>query len=673
MVNPLLFLGPRISFDRISAEHVVPAIEELLSKSQRALDAIAEAMESPGYENTLGALERATEGLETAMNIVEHLESVATTPALREAYNAVLPKVSDFWSGIPLHAGLYARLTAFSESAEARTLDATRGRLLKKTLDEFKRHGAELDEVGKQRLREIDQELSRLTTKYSENLLDATVAFELVVADEARLSGLPPSARDAARDAAKEKGVPGHRFTLQEPSRLAVLTYADDRALRETIWRAFNGRATVAPCDNRPLIVRILKLRRDKAKLLGFDNFAELVLEDRMAKRSSEARRFVQELTQKTGEAFEREKRELLDFANTVLPEPIQNFEPWDVMYFAERQRRARYDFDEEVLRAYFPLERVLEGAFETARRLFGVRIDAAPELSVWHPMIRGYGIFDGDGTRLGWFYVDPYPRETKRDGAWMHGLVTAVPPSPQVAVFCMNGNPPAGGKPSLLSHRDVETLFHEFGHLLHHCLSRVSVRSLSGTRVAQDFVELPSQIMENWCSEREGLDLFARHYETGAPIEPSLLEKLIAVKTYRAGTAQMRQLGFAAADLALHLEFDPDGAEDVVAFANRILAEYSPTPLPEDYSMIAGFGHLFAHPVGYAAGYYSYKWAEVLDADAFSRFKESGVFDAGVGREFRTAILERGDSEDPMALFQQFMGRPPRLEPLLERQGLLQ
>lgn len=672
MVNPLLTLGPRIPFDRISAEHVVPAIERLVANSRQALDAIAEAAEGPVYENTLGALERATEDLETAMNVVEHLESVATTPALREAYNAVLPKVSDFWSSIPLHAGLYARLRAFSESEGARELDPTRGRLLKKTLDEFKRHGAELDEAGKRRLREIDRELSRLTTKYSENLLDATVAFDLLLDDEARLSGLPPSAREAAREAAKEKGVTGYRFTLQEPSRLAVLTYADDRALRETIWRAFNGRATTGSRDNRPLILQILKLRRDKARLLGFENFAELVLEDRMAKRASEARRFVQDLTRRTREAFEREKGELLAFANEVSPAAV-NLEPWDVMYFAERQRRQRYDFDEEALRAYFPLESVLEGAFETARRLFGVRIESAPELSVWHSMVRGYGMFDGDGTRLGWFYVDPYPRETKRDGAWMHGLVTAVPPSPQVAVFCMNGSPPAGGKPSLLSHRDVETLFHEFGHLLHHCLSRVSVRSLGGTRVAQDFVELPSQIMENWCSEREGLDVFAHHYETGAPIDPSLLEKLVAVKTYRAGTAQMRQLGFAAVDLALHLDFDPDTGLDVVAFANRVLADYSPTALPEDYSMIAGFGHLFAHPIGYAAGYYSYKWAEVLDADAFSRFKESGVFDADVGREFRTAILERGDSEDPMVLFERFMGRPPRLEPLLERQGLLQ
>jgi oligopeptidase A len=670
MENPLLTVGQHsldVPFDRITAEHVEPAITALLERSEAALDAIEKAPRT--YEATLGALESATQQLELSMSVVEHLESVATTPALREAYNKVLPGVSAFWSSISLREGLYRALHELSQTAEAAELEPTRRRLLEKTLADFRRHGAELPPADKEKLKQLDAELSVLTTRFSQNVLDATNAFELVIEDEARLSGLPESALAMARDAAVAKGKAGYRFTLQAPSVTAVLTYADDSELRREIWTAFNARGTAGEHDNRPLIGKLLELRLARARLLGFKNFADLVTDDRMAKDGETAKRFIDDLTEKSQAAFEREKSELSEFAASLgasLP-----LLPWDVGYYVEKLRKARFALDEEELRAYFPAERALEGAFEVARRLYGVKIEQLTGAPVWDPAVTTWAINDESGARLGVFHVDLYPRENKRGGAWMHGLLASVPPAPNLAVFCCNSAPPSGGKPSLLLHRDVETLFHEFGHLLHHCLSRVAVRSLAGTRVAQDFVELPSQIMENWCSERDALNLFAAHYETAAKLPEALLERLHAARTFRAASMQMRQLGFAAVDLALHIDYSAEKDGDVMDYGNRILQRYAASELPKDYGMLAGFLHLFSHPVGYAAGYYSYKWAEVLDADAFGRFKREGIFNPAVGRAFRDAILSQGDAKDPMDLFVAFMGRKPDPQALLVRQGL--
>jgi oligopeptidase A len=669
--NPLLHLGTEFAFDRISAEHVEPGLRELIGRTADRLDAIEASSAPPSYDETLGALERATEDLELASAIAEHLESVATTPAYRDAYNRVLPDVMAAFAGIPLRDGLFRRLVAFSETAEARELDATRARFLEKTLADFRRHGAKLDEAGKEKLRGIDRELSLLTNRFAQNVVDDTSAFELVIDDAERLRGMPESALDAARDAARAKGQTGFRLTLQAPSITAVLTYADDPGLRETIWRAYNGRAASGERDNRPLIQKIIELRREKANLLGFWHFADLVTEDRMAKTGEQARDFVEDLSRKTEPAFERERRELLAFRRELEGETACELSPWDIGYYSEKLKRARYSFDDEELRPYFSFERVLEGAFGLAERLFGVRIAPVSDTRTWDPSVRSFVMKDAGNRELGLFYVDPFPRETKRGGAWMHGFVTAIPPERHAAVFCANVQPPAGGKPSLLTHRDVETIFHEFGHLLHHCLSTVNVRSLGGTRVVQDFVELPSQILENWCSEREGVDLFARHFETGAPIPAELLDRLRAARTFRAATLQMRQLGFAAADLALHMEYDATRDGDPIAYANRIFRRYVPCELPDDYGLLASFLHLFSHPVGYAAGYYSYKWAEVLDADAFERFKSEGVLDPRVGKEFRERILAQGDSRDPMELYRSFRGREPSVNALLERQGL--
>ncbi len=672
MENPLLHPTFPIPFDAIREAHMEPAVRALLAEANAAVDAVAANQGPYTYDNTLGALERTSEKLELAMSLIEHLEGVATTPALREAYNTVLPDVSALWSSIPLNPGLWRVMTEFAKTSEAAALDATRRRFLDKSLADFRRSGAQLDETKKERLKAIDRELSLITTRFSQNVLDSSNEFEILIEEEAELAGLPDSAKAAAADSAQQKGKAGYRFTLQAPSMIAVLTYAEDARLREQIWRAQNTRATSGEHDNRPIIAKILELRKEKAILLGFRDFADFQLDDRMAKKGADAQRFIDELREKTQAAFDRENRELYAFRQELEGNGAPRLQPWDVTFYSEQLRKARFALDEEELRAYFPAELALEGAFNLAQRLYGVRIEAVSGVPVWDPEVRAYRIVDEAEREIGTFYVDLYPRENKRSGAWMHGLVATVPPQPNLAVFCLNASPPAGGKPSLLLHRDVETLFHEFGHLLHHSLSRVSVRSLAGTRVAQDFVELPSQIMENWCSEREALDLFARHYESNAPLPAVLLERMNAARTFRAANLQMRQLGFAAVDLALHMDYDPKQDGDVLQYARRILEKHAVAPLPDDYAMLAGFSHLFGHPVGYAAGYYSYKWAEVLDADAFGRFKAEGVLSRKVGEEFRDRLLSRGDSEDPMDLFVAFRGRKPSVDALLQRQGLV-
>ena len=674
--NPLLDINFQIPFDSIRAEHIEPAIDELLADARARLEAIAQERGPRTFENTMRAFDQMTDRLDFAMSVVKHLESVVTTPELRAAHNAVQPRVSAFFSGIPLHEGLWKAVQQFAATDEAQALSGPRRRFLTKTIQDFRRHGAELDATGKKRLEALDVELSQLTTKFGENVLDSTNEFELVITDESRLAGLPPSALAAARASAEAKGVKGWRFTLQAPSYLALMTYLDDAAIREQVYRAYSTRATSGAHDNRQILGRILQLRREKAKLLGFASFADLVTEDRMAHSGERAQKFLADLKEKTEARFRQENEELAAFRREMGAGGAPELEPWDVAYYAEKQRLALYDFDEEALRPYLPLQRALEGMFETVRRLYGIGVSERKGMPVWHSDVKYYEIRDQDGSLLGAFYADWHPREDKRGGAWMDAFITGLPAKdgfqPHLGLMCGNLTPPVDGKPALLTHRDVETIFHEFGHLLHHCLSRVELRSLSGTAVAWDFVELPSQIMENWCWEREALDLFARHYETGDPIPDDLFQKMKRARNFRSANAQMRQLGFGFVDLALHIDYNPARDGDVMKYARHILQQFSPAPLPHDHATIAGFTHLFANPVGYGAGYYSYKWAEVLDADAFTRFRENGIFSRQVGLEFREKILARGDSEDPAALYRTFMGRDPDPNALLERSGLL-
>ena len=666
--NPLLHKQFEIPFDEVTAQHVVPAIEELLQDARQRLEVLAGDSEPRTFANTMLALERVTERLDYAMSVVRHLEGVHTTPELRAAYNVAEPLVSEFYSRIPLHDGLWKQLRWFDATEEARALTGIRKRFLTKTMDSFRRHGAELSAADKAALAELDVELSKLTTKFGENVLDSTNAFELVLTDERELAGLPVTAMAAARQSAEQKGLAGWRFTLQAPSYAPVLTYLDNRSIREKVYRAQSTRASSGDLDNRAIVARVLVLRKAKAALLGFGNFADFVLYDRMAHTGERALSFLRAIELKVRGHFERENAELRMFAGV-------DIKPWDVGYFAEKQRQALYDFDEEELRPYFSIERVVKGMFDIVERLYGIEVKQKTGVPVWHADVKYYQIQDETGQFMGGFYTDWFPREEKRGGAWMDAFITGVAEptgfEPHSGTICGNMTAPLGDAPALLTHRDVETIFHEFGHLLHHCLSHVEIRSLAGTAVAWDFVELPSQIMENWCWEREALDLFARHYETGEPIPEELFVKMKRARNFRSANQQMRQLGFGIVDLSLHLAYLPERDGGVLEYSRAIVQQFSAATLPEDHALVAAFTHLFGSPVGYGAGYYSYKWAEVLDADAFSRFREAGVFDRTVGLRFRSTILSKGDSEDPAKLYEDFMGRAPDPDALLQRAGL--
>jgi oligopeptidase A len=677
VANPLLQIQFQIPFDQIRADNVEPAIGELLQQAREELDALTSDPSPRTFANTLQRLDHLTERLDYAMQIVRHLEGVATTPQLRAAYNAVQPNVSEFYSSLPLNEALWQAVLSYSRTEEARGLTGVRKRFLEKTLDNFRRHGAELDAEGKKRIAELDLELTKQTIRFAENVLDSTNQYEWVITDERQLAGLPESARAMARASAASKGLPepSWRFTLQGPSYLAVMTYLDDEGMRRKVYEASVNRATEEKYDNRPIMRSILELRGEKAHLLGYRDFADLVLEDRMAHAGDRAQEFLEDLRHKTEAYFEKENADLLVFSGK------QELQHWDIAYYAEKQRAALYDFDEEALRPYFPLESVIAGMFEIVHRLYGITVTEKKGVPGWDPHVKFYEIHDDSRPRgndlAGAFYADWFPRENKRGGAWMDTLITGEAhgdrgQDPHLGLICGNLTPPGEDRPSLLTHREVQTIFHEFGHLLHHCLSRVELRGFAGVNVAWDFVELPSQIMENWTWEREALDLFARHYQTGAPIPAELLEKMRNARNFRAANTQMRQLGFGVVDLALHREIPPGSNIDLLAFARNILQAFAPTRLPEHYAMIVSFTHLFASPVGYGAGYYSYKWAEVLDADAFTRFLSGGIFSREVGGRFRDRILSRGDSEDPAELYRSFMGRDPDPNALLQRSGLL-
>jgi oligopeptidase A len=677
LANPLVELQFRIPFDQIRAEHVEPAVDLLLADARGRLEALAGYGGPRTFDNTMVALDRLTDRLDFAMSVIRHLEGVATTPELRAAYNAVQPQASAFYSSIPLHAGLWKAIKSYAQTEEARALVGPRRRFLEKTIETFRRHGADLDQAGKRRLEEIDVELATITMKFSENVLDSTNAFEMAIEDEAQLAGLPPTARAAARQSAESKGLPGWRFTLQAPSYVPLMTYLDEAAIRERVWRAYHARAASGEHDNRGLIRRIIELRREKARLVGYADFADFALADRMARCGERAHDFLDDLHAKTEAAFRRENEELAAFRRTLDGPQAAPLEAWDLAYYAEKLRQALYDFDAEALRPYFPLPHVLEGLFAIYSRVFGIRVVESPNLPAWDPAVRYFEIRDARSAEmLGAFYTDFYPRENKRGGAWMDLLITGGPGpaghEPHLGLICGNLTPPVGHRPALLTHDEVETIFHEFGHLLHHCLSRTELRSQSGTSVAWDFVELPSQIMENWCWESESLNRVARQWETGAPLPEELVAKMKRARTFRAANHQMRQLGLATADLALHREYSPESDPDPVAYTRDIIQRFTPAPLDGRHSMITGFTHLFSDPVAYAAGYYSYKWAEVLDADAFTRFRAEGIFSEQAGGAFRETILARGDSADPAELFREFMGRDPDARALLARCGLI-
>jgi len=699
MANPFLDPAFEIRWSQLEPSSIEPDISQALETAQVRIDELAASgTHRRTFDNTLLALESATDELDRAWGLVGHLDSVCNSDALRVAYNAMLPKVSEFYARIPLNQDLWQVIKAYASTDEAAALNGARRRFLDETLADFRDQGADLPPESRKRLEALEAELAQVTQKFGENVLDATNAWDLHVDDASKLAGLPETARATAlADAqAKELGtedVPVWRFTLHFPSMAPVLQHLDDESIRRQVWEASSKVAHDSPYDNTDLIWKILKLRQEKAAILGKADFADLVLERRMAKAGAQADAFVTDLHDRILGVFENESQTLRQYkaTKTAGAEPGL-LKPWETAYWAEKQRKELYDFDEEELRPYFPIDRVIGGLFDLAQRVFNLRIEEreavysevgsggevpAGAVEVWHPEVKYYDMFDADdGRKMGSFFADWHPREPKRGGAWMNFLRTGAPGpagrlSPHLGLICGNMTPSAGGRPALLTHREVETIFHEFGHLIHHLCGEVEIRSLNGVDVAWDFVELPSQIMENWCWEREGLDLFARHYETGEPIPDELFQKMLRARNYLSATDNMRQLAFGKMDLELHRRFAGEEDGDLDAIVGSIQKTYTARTDPRAPNNARRFTHLFSSSVGYAAAYYSYKWSEVLDADAFTRFKNEGILNAEVGMDFRRKILSRGNSEDPAVLFEDFMGRGPRLESLLKRAGL--
>jgi oligopeptidase A len=670
--NPLLAEDARIPFDRIRGEHVEPGVREILRSGQERLEELVADPAPPTFDNTLARLDALARRVSEKLTPVSHLLAVAETPELRAAYNAVLPEISQFWTRLSLHEGLWARLRALEASDEVADLDALSRRHLDKTLLEFRRAGADLPPPERKRLEEIQVTLSTLQQGFGENVLDATASWELLVENEDRLEGIPEAARERYRAAAAATDREGWLLTLDYPSVEPVLKNARDRDLRRTVFEAYTTRCRDGEHDNRDRVVEIVALRREMASILGYDSFPDYVLEDRMARSEDRARSFEAEMVERARPYWERDAARLRGHAARL---GLDRLRPWDVAFVSEDLRRTEYELDDEALRPWFPLERVEAGLFELVRRLFGLSVTESPIDEVWHPDVRHFEIHAADGVHLGSFYTDWFPRKEKRQGAWMNDFRSGGPRpdggfDPHVGVICGNFTPPQSGRPALLTHREVETLFHEFGHLLHHVTSRVPIRARGGLNVAWDWVELPSQIMENWTWERGALDLFARHYESGEPLPDDLFERMQRARRFMGGWQMMRQLSFGTVDLELHGPWardhgDADGAA-LMTWVRGRFEDFSPDPEFAGYHILTSFTHLFSG--GYAAGYYSYLWSEVLEADAFSRFRAEGIFNEETGRDYLNAILSRGDSADPDQLFREFMGRDPDPQALLER-----
>ena len=691
--HPFLADDFHIRWSSLTPDRVVVDIPVAIERAQLAITAIKNVPdEEVNYENTFQALEQSTDSLGRAWGRLNHLDSVVNDDKQREALNELLPSVSAFYSSISLDGDLWDKLKVFVDSPAAQELSPIHARFVEETCADFISSGASLAPDQKARMAEISSELAQLTQKFSEHVLDSTNAFELYVKEESRLAGLPESAVAAAAEDATNKGRTGEwRFTLLMPSLLPVLQHADDDSLRNELWKASSEIASTGEHDNTNLVWQIVTLRQEKAELLGFENFADLTLQRRMAKDGASALAFVENLHDRIQDSFVKEGEALEAYKADKTGSTVAPLQPWELGYWAEKQRQELFDFDDELLRPYFPVQSVMDGMFAISTRIFGIEIvekdsvyvesssqTLAEGAEVWHPECKFYEIRDAESQEhLGSFYADWHPRESKRGGAWMNCLEVGLPPlageprEPHLGLIMGNMTKPVGDKPALLTHNEVETIFHEFGHLLHQLLSEVPVKSLAGTSVPWDFVELPSQFMENFCWDRQSLDFFARHYETGEPIPEELFQKMLAARNYMSASACMRQLAFGKLDLELHLNTTKYVGRDLDEVDREILEGYRVRLATLTPSRARSFNHLFSSPTGYAAGYYSYKWAEVLDADAFTRFQREGVLNEATGRAFRETVLASGNSQPVDQTFRDFMGRDPDLTALMVRSGL--
>jgi oligopeptidase A len=673
-MNPLLDHSGLPRFSEFKVEYVAAAIDTLLAECRAAVERLTQPQTPVTWNDFVQPLIDANERLGRTWGQVAHLNAVVNTPELREAYNAALPKVTQYWTELGQNEVLFDRYRMLSQSPQLAALSPARRKVIENELRDFRLGGAELPPQRKQRFKAVREELAELTSRFSDNILDATDAFSHLETDPARVAGIPEDVLAAARKAAQDAGQDGWKFTLHMPSYLPLMQYATDRGLRELMYRAYATRASEfgkPEWNNTPIIARILKLRRELAELLGFENYAQYSLEPKMAKSPAEVLQFLHDLGRRAKPYAERDLDELKTFARSQLG--LDSLQAWDNPYASERLRIARYAFSDQEVKQYFPEDQVLNGLFGLVERLYGLTVseDQAP---LWHPDVRFFSLVDRAGERIGEFYLDLYARSGKRGGAWMDDAITrrrigAAIQAP-VAYLTCNFSAPVAGKPALLTHDEVSTLFHEFGHGLHHLLTRVEDLPVAGiSGVEWDAVELPSQFMENFCWEWEVLAPMTRHAETGEHLPRALFDRMLAAKNFQAGMQTVRQLEFSLFDMLLHSAHDPAGpetAEDVLA---RVRAEIA-VLVPPAYNRFANsFSHIFGG--GYAAGYYSYKWAEVLSADVYSLFEETGVLNAETGKRFRDEILGVGGSRPALESFIAFRGREPRIDALLRHTGM--
>jgi oligopeptidase A len=672
--NPLLNFSGLPKFDQIKAEHVEPAIDHLLEAGRICVEELATSTDAPTWANFAKPLEDMEERLSRAWSQVGHMNAVVNSPELREAYNASLPKLTDFYSDLGQDERLYAKFRALKNSTEFDTLNTAQQKIVENELLGFRLGGAELAEAKKARFKAIQESLSKITTKFEENLMDTVNDFAHFVENINELKGVPEDTLQAAQEAASADGKTGYKFTLHFPSYMPVLQYCENRELRELLYRAYATRASEfgkADWDNTPLISEILKLRQESANLLSYKNYAEMSLATKMADAPIEVISFLDNLAQRAKPFAKSDMQELTEYASKL---GITDLQAWDVAFVSEKLREEKYAFSDQEVKQYFPETQVLAGLFKVVETIFGVHVKKS-QAPVWHADAAFYEISDKQGKAIGQFYLDLYARNNKRGGAWMdeaitrrkHGVDNIVNP---VAYLTCNFSAPVGDKPALFTHDEVITMFHEFGHGLHHMLTQVDDYGVSGIKgVEWDAVELPSQFMENFCWEWDVIRHMTKHVETGASLPRTLFDKMIAAKNFQAGMQTVRQIEFSLFDMRLHGEFDPNGKLTALDLIEQVRDEVAVVRPPKWNRFPNGFSHIFAG--GYAAGYYSYKWAEVLSADAYSMFEENGVLCAETGQRFWHEILAKGGSRPALESFVAFRGRAPDIEALLRHNGM--
>lgn len=671
-VNPLLAPFDEAPFTQIKDEHFKPAFHAALEAAREEIQKIAEEEQPPTFKNTLEALEYSGQHLDRLSSLFFNLNAANTNETLQGLAQEISPLLSEFSNDITLNTQLYQRVKAVYDMRKELDLSAEQLTLLEKKYRHFSRNGANLNDEDKKRLREIDASLAKKKLTFGENVLAETNKYELHLEQESQLEGLPEGVVEAAHQLASSRQKEGWLFTLDYPSYLPFMKYAQNRELRKQLYLAFASKGFHGDkLDNTSLVLEITKLRHERARLLGYDTHAHFVLEERMADTPKKVMDFLQEMLQKAKPAAQNEFQELEAFAKSL--DAISRLEKWDSAYYSEKLKQERFALDDEKLKPYFKLENVLDGVFRVTEKLFGLRFEAVEDVEKYHEEVITYRVYDQEGQFIALFYADFHPRPGKRGGAWM----TSFKPQyqlkggnfrPHISNVC-NFTRSTETRPSLLNFREVTTLFHEFGHALHGMMANTVYPSLSGTSVYWDFVELPSQLLENWCYEKEALELFAFHHETGELIPSELIAKIKDTATFQEGMATLRQLSFGFLDMAWHGE-DPSGIKDVKALETKAFKSTLLFPDTPETCMSTSFSHIFQG--GYSSGYYSYKWAEVLDADAFAYFKEKGIFNPEIAQKLRTHILAKGGTEKPMDLYVRFRGREPQIEALLERAGLL-